>query len=69
MELAIGPAEHCWQDQQWNLERNGAVAARKFHIDCQSASVCRLMQRHGWSWQSPARRITERDEPDFELRQ
>jgi len=66
-ELALGPAEHGWEDQRWTLARIRAVIARKFHIDCSSASVWRLMHRHGWSWQSPARRAMERDEHAVEL--
>ncbi|MFJ5032525.1 winged helix-turn-helix domain-containing protein [Streptomyces sp. NPDC088560] len=29
---------------------------------CSSAAVWRLLHRHGWSWQCPARRALERDE-------
>ncbi|MFE9446602.1 winged helix-turn-helix domain-containing protein [Streptomyces sp. NPDC006602] len=31
------------------------------------AAVWRLLHRHGWSWQSPARRPVERDEHAVEL--
>ncbi|MFG2024258.1 winged helix-turn-helix domain-containing protein [Streptomyces sp. NPDC048825] len=41
----------------------GSVIAFKFQVDCSMAAVWRLLHRHGWSWQSPARRAVERDEP------
>ncbi|MFF5839599.1 winged helix-turn-helix domain-containing protein [[Kitasatospora] papulosa] len=31
------------------------------------AMVWRLLKRHGWSWQAPARRALERDEHAVEL--
>ncbi|QNP75083.1 winged helix-turn-helix domain-containing protein [Streptomyces roseirectus] len=61
-ELALGPAVHGWEDQRWTLARIRALIAWKFSLDCSSAGVWRLLHRHGWSWQSPARRALERDE-------
>ncbi|WP_323186736.1 winged helix-turn-helix domain-containing protein [Streptomyces sp. NBC_00365] len=61
-ELALGPAVHGWEDQRWTLTRIRALIARRFRLDCSSAVVWRLMHRHGWSWQCPARRALERDE-------
>jgi putative transposase len=61
-ELGRGPAAHGWEDQRWTLERVGAVIERRFRISCSVAGVWRLLHRHGWSWQSPARRALERDE-------
>jgi transposase len=61
-ELALGPAEHGWEDQRWTLVRIRALIAWKFGIDCSMAAVWRLLHRHGWSWQCPARRAVERDE-------
>lgn len=61
-ELALGPAEHGWEDQRWTLARIRALIAWKFQIDCSTAAVWRLLHRHGWSWQCPARRAVERDE-------
>ncbi|MFE7115576.1 winged helix-turn-helix domain-containing protein [Streptomyces sp. NPDC057654] len=66
-ELARGPAAHGWEDQRWTLLRIRAVIARKFRIACSMAGVWRLMHRHGWSWQCPARRALERDEHAVEL--
>ncbi|MFB8182065.1 winged helix-turn-helix domain-containing protein [Streptomyces sp. NPDC055966] len=61
-ELARGPAVHWWEDQRWTLARVRALIAWKFSLDCPSAAVWRLLHRHGWSWQGPARRALERDE-------
>ncbi|WTF11365.1 winged helix-turn-helix domain-containing protein [Streptomyces sp. NBC_01613] len=36
------------------------MIAVRFQIDCSMAAVWRLLHRHGWSWQSPARRALER---------
>ncbi|MFG2794923.1 winged helix-turn-helix domain-containing protein [Streptomyces sp. NPDC048419] len=59
-ELALGPADHGWEDQRWTLPRVRALIAWKFGIDCSSVAVWRLLHRHGWSWPSPARRALER---------
>jgi putative transposase len=61
-ELARGPAAHGWEDQRWTLARIRVLIARSFKLNCSSAAVWRLLHRHGWSWQSPARRALERDE-------
>lgn len=49
-------------DERWTLERVRTLIGRQFRIDCSIAGVWRLLHRHGWSWQSPARRALERDE-------
>ncbi|PAZ12870.1 transposase [Streptomyces sp. SA15] len=66
-ELAKGPAAHGWEDQRWTLERVRTVIGRQFQISCSIAGVWRLLHRHGWSWQSPARRALERDDHAVEL--
>ncbi|MCX5203171.1 winged helix-turn-helix domain-containing protein [Streptomyces sp. NBC_00237] len=66
-ELALGPAAHGWEDQRWTVARIKEVIARKFQVTCSMAAVWRLMHRHGWSWQCPARRALERDEDAVEL--
>ncbi|WUE97101.1 winged helix-turn-helix domain-containing protein [Streptomyces sp. NBC_00490] len=66
-ELARGPAERGWEDQRWALARIGVLIAWRFRIGCSMAAVWRLLHRHGWSWQSPARRALERDEHAVEL--
>ncbi|MEW2051754.1 winged helix-turn-helix domain-containing protein [Streptomyces sp. NPDC005476] len=66
-ELAKRPAAHGWEDQRWTLERVAALIGRQFQISCSIAGVWRLLHRHGWSWQSAARRALERDEDAVEL--
>lgn len=66
-ELAKGPAEHGWEDQRWPLARIRTLIAWRFGPGVSSAAVWRLLHRHGWSWQSPARRALERDEQAVQL--
>ncbi|WP_455711929.1 IS630 family transposase, partial [Streptomyces bobili] len=66
-ELAKGPAAHGWEDQRWTLERVRTLVGRQFDVSCSIAGVWRLLHRHGWSWQSPARRALECDEHAVEL--
>ncbi|MFI5681764.1 winged helix-turn-helix domain-containing protein [Streptomyces cellulosae] len=66
-ELAKGPAAHGWEDQRWTLERVRTVIGRRCRISCSIAGVWRVLHRHGWSWQSPARRALERDDHAVEL--
>lgn len=61
-ELGRGPAAHGWEDQRWTLAGVQTVIDRRFRISLSVAGVWRLLQRHGWSWQSPARRALQRDE-------
>ncbi|GGN96513.1 hypothetical protein GCM10011579_098060 [Streptomyces albiflavescens] len=56
------PAEHGWEDQRWTLAWIRVLMAWRFRLDRSSAAVWRLIHRHGWSWQCPARRALERDE-------
>ncbi|MFI5775386.1 winged helix-turn-helix domain-containing protein [Streptomyces sp. NPDC051658] len=35
---------------------------RRLRVRLSVATVWRLLKRHGWSWQAPARRALERDE-------
>jgi transposase len=66
-ELGKGPAAHGWEDQRWTLEPVQTLIGRQFQVSCSIAGVWRLLHRHGWSWQSPARRALERDEHAVEL--
>ncbi|MET7458632.1 winged helix-turn-helix domain-containing protein [Streptomyces sp. NPDC005574] len=66
-ELAKGLAAHGWEDQRWTLERVRTLIGRQFQVSCSIAGVWRLLHRHGWSWQSPARRALKRDEHAVEL--
>ncbi|MFD9692758.1 winged helix-turn-helix domain-containing protein [Kitasatospora sp. NPDC059088] len=66
-ELGRGPAAHGFEDQRWTLARVQAVIGRRFRMRLSIATVWRLLKRHGWSWQAPARRALERDEHAVEL--
>jgi transposase len=64
LEVALlrGPAAHGWNDQYWTLARIRRVIGRMFHLTYSLAGVWKLLKRHGWSCQVPARRAIERDE-------
>ncbi|MER8160266.1 winged helix-turn-helix domain-containing protein [Streptomyces sp. NPDC094472] len=66
-ELGKGPAAHGFDDQRWTLARVQAVVRRRLRLSLSVATVWRLLKRHGWSWQAPARRALERDEHAVEL--
>nr|WP_221354174.1 winged helix-turn-helix domain-containing protein [Streptomyces sp. REN17] len=57
-----GPAAHGREGRRWTLSRIRVLISRQFQLEVFSAAVRRLLHRHGWSWQSPARRALERDE-------
>ncbi|MDN3028998.1 winged helix-turn-helix domain-containing protein [Streptomyces sp. S.PB5] len=66
-ELERGPLAHGWADQRWTLARVKKLIGRLFHISYTVEGAWRLLKRHGWSWQQPARRATERDDDAVEL--
>ncbi|MFG3590144.1 winged helix-turn-helix domain-containing protein [Streptomyces sp. NPDC047990] len=43
------------------------MICRRLGLSLSMATVWRLLKRHGWSWQAPARRALERDEHAVEL--
>ncbi|MCX4993767.1 winged helix-turn-helix domain-containing protein [Streptomyces sp. NBC_00568] len=61
-ELARGPVAHGWPDQRWTLSRIKTVIGRRFHKSYTLQGVRKLLIRHGFSCQVPARRALERDE-------
>ncbi|MCX4564478.1 winged helix-turn-helix domain-containing protein [Streptomyces phaeochromogenes] len=61
-ELAKGPVAHGWPDQRWTLSRVKTVIGRRFHKSYTLQGVRKLLIRHGFSCQVPARRAVERDE-------
>jgi transposase len=61
-ELAKGPVAHGWPDQRWTLSRIKTVIGRRFHMSYTLRGVRKLLIRHGFSCQVPARRAVERDE-------
>ncbi|MDX3866314.1 winged helix-turn-helix domain-containing protein [Streptomyces europaeiscabiei] len=66
-ELERGPLAHGWIDQRWTLARVKTVIGRLFHVSFTVEGTWRLLRRHGWSWQQPARRAIERDDDAVEL--
>ncbi len=60
--LLRGPAACGWDDQYWTLARIRQVIGRMFHRTYSLPGVWKLLTRHGWSCQVPARRACERDE-------
>ncbi|MFD9932277.1 winged helix-turn-helix domain-containing protein [Streptomyces massasporeus] len=66
-ELERGPLVHGWADQRWTLARIETVIGRLFHVSYTVEGTWRLLKRHGWSWQQPARRAIERDDDAVEV--
>ncbi|MDQ1005798.1 transposase [Streptomyces sp. V4I23] len=66
-ELGKGPSAHGFDDDRWTLARVQTVIRRRLRLSLSVATVWRLLKRHGWSWQAPARRALERDEHAVEL--
>ncbi|MEU6339176.1 winged helix-turn-helix domain-containing protein [Streptomyces cellulosae] len=60
-ELGKGPAAQGFEDERWTLTRVQTVIRRRLRVSLSVATVWRLLKRHGWSWQAPARRALERD--------
>jgi transposase len=65
-ELRRGPAAHGFADQRWTLARVKTLIGRMFHVSYTVPGVWKLLRRHGWSCQRPARRAIERDEGRIE---
>ncbi|MGW4277661.1 IS630 family transposase [Streptomyces seoulensis] len=65
-ELERGPLVHGWADQRWTLARIKTMIGRLFHVSYTLEGTWRLLKRHGWSWQQPARRAIERDDDAVE---
>ncbi|MEU7688513.1 winged helix-turn-helix domain-containing protein [Streptomyces spectabilis] len=61
-ELAKGPVAHGWPDQTWTLARIKTLIGRRFHKSFTLSAIARMLRRHGFSHQVPARRALERDE-------
>ncbi|MFF2330981.1 MULTISPECIES: winged helix-turn-helix domain-containing protein [unclassified Streptomyces] len=66
-ELERGPLAHGWAVQRWTLARVKTLIGRLFHVSYTVEGTWRLLKRHGWSWQQPARRAIERDDEAVEL--
>ncbi|MFD3940568.1 winged helix-turn-helix domain-containing protein [Streptomyces sp. NPDC058611] len=67
-ELGKGPSAHGFEDERWTLVRvQTVIRRRRLRLSLSVATVWRLLKRHDWSWQAPARRALERDEQAVEL--
>ncbi|MGR6924384.1 winged helix-turn-helix domain-containing protein [[Actinomadura] parvosata] len=67
-ELRRGPLAWGYvEDQCWTLGRVKTLIGRLFHIGYTIEGVGKLLHRHGWSVQVPARRALERDEEAIAL--
>jgi transposase len=66
-ELERGPLAHGWTDQRWTPARVKTLIGRLFHVSYTVEGTWRLLKRHNWSWQQPARRAIERDDPVVEV--
>ncbi|GAA2214146.1 hypothetical protein GCM10009850_096100 [Nonomuraea monospora] len=68
VELKRGPLAWGYvEDQCWTLGRVKTLIGRLFHIGYTIEGVGKLLHRHGWSVQVPARRAIERDEEAIAL--
>src|SRR5690242_6861440 len=61
-ELVKGPVAHGWPDQAWTLARIKTLIGRRFHKSMTLSAIARMLHRHGFSHQVPARRAIERYE-------
>jgi transposase len=62
-ELGKGPLAHGFaHDQRWTLGRVKTLIGKLFHVGYTPEGVWKLLHRHGWSCQVPARQAIERDE-------
>ncbi|MFJ3763025.1 transposase [Streptomyces sp. NPDC090080] len=61
-QLAKGPVAHGWPDQTWTLARIKTQIGRRFHKSMSLSAIARMLHRHGFSHQVPARRAVEHDE-------
>jgi putative transposase len=66
--LKRGPLAHGFaSDQRWTLGRIKTLIGRLFHVGYTVEGTWKLLRRHGWSCQVPARRAVERDEDAIEV--
>jgi len=63
LELGKGPLAHGFAaDQRWTLVRIKTLIGKLFHVGYTVEGTGKLMRRHGWSCQVPARQALERDD-------
>jgi transposase len=61
--LVKGPSAYGWSSQLWTLERVADVIEIETGVRYHVGHIWKVLRRLGWSWQKPARRAIERDEP------
>ncbi|MER8062735.1 MULTISPECIES: winged helix-turn-helix domain-containing protein [unclassified Streptomyces] len=66
-ELGKGPPAHGFEDERWTLARVQTALRRRLRLSLSVTTVWRLLKRHSWPWQTPARRALERHEHAVEL--
>ncbi|MFF1505640.1 winged helix-turn-helix domain-containing protein [Streptomyces sp. NPDC058316] len=66
-KLGKGPAAHGFGNERWTLARVQTVIRHQLRLSLSVATVWRLLKRHGWPWQAPARRAPEHDDHAVEL--
>nr|WP_202556529.1 winged helix-turn-helix domain-containing protein [Streptomyces sp. SID4950] len=66
-ELERGPLAHGLVDQRWTLARIKTLIGRLIHVSYTVEGTWRLLRRHGWSWQQPARRAIGRNNSAVEV--
>ncbi|MGA5135467.1 helix-turn-helix domain-containing protein [Streptomyces olivoreticuli] len=66
-ELERGTLARGWDEERgWMLVRIRVLIIRLFGVECTVQGVWKLMRRHGWSPQVPARRVLEQDDGSVE---
>ncbi|MEV4046823.1 winged helix-turn-helix domain-containing protein [Streptomyces sp. NPDC049744] len=65
-QAAASSLAHGSQDARWTVGRVQAVIRQHLRVSLSGATVWRLLTRHGWSWQTPARKALDLDEPTVE---
>lgn len=64
--LDEGPAAFGYDDQRWTLLRVAAVIEARFGYRYTERGVSYLLERMGFSWQTPRRRSVNRDEEQIQ---
>ncbi|MEH0628401.1 winged helix-turn-helix domain-containing protein [Streptomyces stelliscabiei] len=60
--LLEGAVAQGWTDERWTLSRVRMLIADQLGVSLSVRGAWRLLRRHGWSCQQPARRAVERDD-------
>ena len=60
--LARGASAWGFRGEFWTTARIASVIEQAFKVSYHRASISRLLQAMGWSWQKPVRRARQQDE-------